>query len=105
VHFAVRVENRLGLDPAAADPELAQRGPVRADEEAADDRFSDARSSAPALELLRDREVLDAQARLRTRVPDDVDGCLLSVCQAKAEKVIPSGERLRRHPFRDASTW
>ncbi len=44
---SVRVENRLRLDPAAADPQLAQRRPVRADEEAADDRFSDAGSSAP----------------------------------------------------------
>jgi len=102
---SVRVENRLGLDPVAADPQLAERRPVRADEEAADDRFSDTRSSAPAVELLRDREVLDAQACLRTRVPHDVDGCLDSVCQTMAEKVTPSGERLRRHPFPDASNW
>lgn len=102
---AVRVEDGLGLDAAAADPQLAERRPVRADEEAADDRFPDTGSSAPAVELLRDREVLDAQARLRTRVAHDVDGCLPSVCETRAEKVIPSGERLRRHPLPDASDW
>jgi hypothetical protein len=102
---SVRVENRLRLDPAAADPQLAERRPVRADEEAADDRFRDARSSAPAVESLRDGEVLDAQARLRTRVPHDVDGCLHSVSETMAEKVIPSSERLHRHPLPDASNW
>ena len=102
---SVWIENGLRLDPAAADPQLAQRRPVRADEEAADDRFSDARSSAPAVELLRDGEVLDAQPRLRTRVPHDVDGCLHSVSETMAEKLIPSGERLYRHPLPDASNW
>jgi hypothetical protein len=76
---AVGVENRLRLDPAAADPELAERRPVWADEEATDDRLSDAEFLAPTVELLRDCEVLDAQARLRTRVPHDVDGCLFPV--------------------------
>src|SRR5213592_4251649 len=56
---AVRVENRLRLDPAAADPELTERRPMRADEETADDRFTDPGLSAPAFELLRDCEVLD----------------------------------------------
>jgi len=42
----------------------------------------------PQVELLRDREVLDAQARPRTCVPHGVDGCLRSVCQTMAEKVI-----------------
>ena len=78
---------------------------MRADEEAAHNRFADAGQATPAVELLRGGEVLDAQARLRTRVAHDVDGCLLSVCKTMTEKLIPSGERLHRHPFPDASNW
>jgi hypothetical protein len=69
----------LGLDAAAVDAELAQRGAAWAEEEAADDRLLDAGSPTPALEWLRDGEVLDAQSRLEPRVADDVDGCLLAV--------------------------
>ena len=101
---AVGVEDWLRLDPAASDPELAERRPMRADEEAADDRFSDAESSAPAVESPRDPEVLDAQTRLQTRVPHDVDGCLLPVSQTVTEKVVPDGEHLHRHPLPDGSS-
>ncbi len=101
---SVPVENRLRLDLAAVDPELAERRPVWADEEAADDRFSDAESSAPAVELLGNREVLDAQTRPRTRVPHDVDGCLLPVAQTVTEKVVSNCGPLRQHPFPDASS-
>ena len=38
----VGIAHGLGLDPSAADPELAQRRPVWAEEEAADDRVLDA---------------------------------------------------------------
>ena len=96
---SVWMENWLRLDSAAADPELAERWSVRANEEAADDRFADADLSAPAIEWLGDSEVLDAQARLRPRIPNDVDGCLLSVFQPVSEKVVSNSGRLHRHPF------
>ncbi len=100
---SVRVEDWLGLDPAAPDPQLPERRPVRAEEEAADDRFSDAGSSAPPVESLRDGEVLDGQARLRTWVPHDVDGRLLSVFKTRTKNVVPYPGRMHRHPLPDGS--
>jgi hypothetical protein len=77
---------------------------VRPNEEAADDRFADAGLSTPAIEGLGGSEVLDTHARLRPRVSDDVDGCLLSVFQPVSEKVVPNCGRLHAHPFPDASS-
>jgi hypothetical protein len=61
----VGVEDRFGLDPAAADPELTKRRSVRAKEEAADDRLADASTKAPAVEPPRPPEVLDVELGLR----------------------------------------
>jgi hypothetical protein len=46
----VLVGDGFGLDAAAVDPELAQRGAAWAEEEAADDRLADAGSPTPAVE-------------------------------------------------------
>jgi hypothetical protein len=92
----------LGLDAAAVDAELAQRGAAWAEEEAADDRLLDAGSPTPALEWLRDGEVLDAQSRLEPRVADDVDGCLLAVGESVAEQLVTGGKRPHRHPSGEA---
>jgi hypothetical protein len=99
----VLVGDGLGLDPAAVDPELAQRGAAWGQEEAADDRLPDAGSPAPAVEWLRDGEVLDAQARLEPRVADDLDGCLLAVGEPVAEKLVAGGKGPHRHPSGEAN--
>jgi hypothetical protein len=100
----VGVGDGFGLDLAAVDPELAQRWSVRAEEEAADDRFADAGEAAPAVERLRDGEVFDAQPRLAPWVADDVDGGLLAVGELVAEKLVAGGKGPHRHPSSEATS-
>jgi hypothetical protein len=99
----VLVGHRFGLDPAAADPELAHRRSVRTAEEAADYRLRDAGPPTPAVEPLRKREMLDRQPCLPPRVADEVDGRLLAVGETVAEKLVARSERLRRHPCDQAT--
>ena len=68
----------------SVDPELAER-PVRiAEEEATDDRLVDAVRHAPDVEVLRPREVEDADARGRPRVPHGVHRRHLAVGEGVA---------------------
>src|SRR5207244_158727 len=79
-------------------PELSKRPPVWTHEETTHDRFPDTKAPAPAVESLRNPEMLNAQPRPVTRVTHDIDGRLFPVLQTMAKEVVRSRERLHRHP-------
>src|SRR4029077_19957542 len=85
---AVGVRERLGLDPASPEPQVAERAEWVAPVEAADHRLLDLVLRAPPVESPRLSEQGNARAHFVERMADDVDRRLLAVAQIVAPQGV-----------------